>query len=116
MTERFMIDDAGTLIDMNTRNTYDYVTDVVTVLNELNDTVKELTYENTQLDIFITNNHLAYIDLERKNKNLTKQLDYIQNSITEHIKHQKTELGQKALQEVIKDYNEWMLGHKELKE
>ena len=38
MTEnkRFMIDDTGTLIDMNTRNTYDYVSDVVNVLNDLN--------------------------------------------------------------------------------
>lgn len=47
---------------------------------------------------------------------LQKELDYIQNSITEHIKHQKTELGQKALKEIIVDYNEWMLGHKELGE
>ena len=41
-----------------------------------------------------------------------KQLEYIQNSISEHIKHQKTEIGKNALKEIIQDYNEWMLGHK----
>ena len=48
--------------------------------------------------------------------NLKKQLDYIQNLINEHIKHQKIELGQKALQEIIQDYNDWLLGHEEVKE
>lgn len=42
MTERFMIDDCGTLIDMNNRNTYDYVSDIVTLLNELNEENKQL--------------------------------------------------------------------------
>ena len=51
-------------------------------------------------------------DLTAENKQLKQQLDYIQNSISNAIKHQKTELQQKALKEVIKDYNEWMLGHK----
>lgn len=52
--------------------------------------------------------------VEEENKQLKQQLNYIQNSISEHIKHQKTELGQKALQEIIEDYNEWLLGHKRL--
>lgn len=54
--------------------------------------------------------------LEEKNEQLQQQLNYIQNSISEHIKHQKTELGQKALKEIIEDYNEWLLGHKEVVE
>lgn len=33
MTERYIIDDAGTLIDIQTRNTYDYVSDVCPLLN-----------------------------------------------------------------------------------
>lgn len=37
MIERFIVDDCGTLIDMVTRDTYDYVSDVVTVCNALND-------------------------------------------------------------------------------
>ena len=37
MTERFMVDDCGTLIDMTNRNTYDYVSDVCGLLNELHE-------------------------------------------------------------------------------
>jgi len=36
MTEkRFIVDDCGTLIDMQTRDNYDYVSDVCDLLNEL---------------------------------------------------------------------------------
>lgn len=57
MTERYIIDDAGTLIDLETRNTYDYVSDVCPVLNELvtenkqiKDTIKEAyQIERTEL-------------------------------------------------------------------
>ena len=51
-------------------------------------------------------------ELFEENESLREALEYIQNSITEHIKHQKTELGQKALKEIIEDYNEWIIGHK----
>jgi len=54
--------------------------------------------------------------LAEENEQLKQQFNYIQNSISEHIKHQKTELGQKALQEIIEDYNEWLLRHEEVKE
>jgi hypothetical protein len=37
MTERFMVDDCGTLIDMHTRDTFDYVSDVCDLLNELSE-------------------------------------------------------------------------------
>ena len=42
MTEnkRFMVDTAGTLIDMETRNTYDYVSEVVDLLNDLTNEIK----------------------------------------------------------------------------
>ena len=38
--ERFIVDTAGTLIDMETRNTYDYVSDVVDLLNNFNNEIK----------------------------------------------------------------------------
>ena len=47
MTKRFIIDDCGTLIDIQTRNTYDYVSDVCPLLNQL---VKE----NKQIRNIIT--------------------------------------------------------------
>ena len=38
--EQFIVDDAGTLIDMETRNTYDYVSEVVDLLNDLTNEIK----------------------------------------------------------------------------
>ena len=42
MTERFIIDDAGTLIDMQTRDAFDYVSDVCGLLNELTEENKHI--------------------------------------------------------------------------
>ena len=55
-------------------------------------------------------------ELEKENEQLKLQLDYIQLSITEAIQHSKTELEQDALKKVIENYNEYMLGHKEVSE
>ena len=52
MTERFTVDDAGTLIDMQTRETYDYVSDVCPVLNEL--TEENNRIKNTIQDMIQT--------------------------------------------------------------
>ena len=60
-----------------------WVEQLVDLLNQLND-------ENEF-------NKLKILYLTRENKALKKELDFIQNSITESIKHQKTELAQKAL-------------------
>jgi hypothetical protein len=65
MTERFIIDDAGTLIDMQTRNTYDYVTDVCPVLNQLSE-------ENKQIRNIIT--ELYQTEKTQIGKNTLKQL------------------------------------------
>ena len=40
--ERFIVDTAGTLIDMETRNTYDYVSDVVDLLNGQQEYIQSL--------------------------------------------------------------------------
>ena len=50
-------------------------------------------------------------ELYNKSERTTEQLDYIQNSITNALEHQKTKIGEKALREVIKDYNTWIAGH-----
>lgn len=49
MTERYIIDDAGTLIDIETRNTYDYVNEVCELLNELATKCSQLKNENEEL-------------------------------------------------------------------
>lgn len=46
MSERFIIDDCGTLIDMETRDTYDYVEEVCPVLNIHEEQIKELKQRN----------------------------------------------------------------------
>lgn len=42
MTEKWIVDDAGTLINMVTRNHYDYVEEVVDVLNKLSEENEQL--------------------------------------------------------------------------
>ena len=42
MAKQWIVDDAGTLINMETRETYDYVSDIVDELNEKEERIKEL--------------------------------------------------------------------------
>ena len=49
MTERFIVDDVGTLIDMRTRETYDYVSDVCPVLNKLSNENEQLKQQISKL-------------------------------------------------------------------
>ena len=44
-----MVDDAGTLIDMHTRDTFDYVSDVCDLLNEQHETIQRLKQNITEL-------------------------------------------------------------------
>ena len=104
--------------------------EVNNILNEQDKEIKSLKKENEQLKLKnkglkseltihktdIQHSTIIINELHDKNKQTKEELDYIQNSISNAIKHQKTELGVKALQEIIADYNEWMLGHKEAKE
>lgn len=53
--KRFIVDDAGTLIDTQTRDTYDYVSDVCELLNglheinlQLNSEVRILRYKRSK--------------------------------------------------------------------
>ena len=46
---RFMVDDAGTLIDMESRDTFDYVSDVCPLLNAFNEENEQLKSENKRL-------------------------------------------------------------------
>ena len=57
MTDRFIIDDAGTLIDIETRNTYDYVSEICPILNELVTENKQI--RNTITEMY--NNERTYI-------------------------------------------------------
>jgi hypothetical protein len=49
MIEKWLVDDAGTLINIETRNTYDYMEDIVDILNKLENKVNWQERETTEL-------------------------------------------------------------------
>lgn len=59
-TERYMIDDAGTLIDKKNCTCYDYLEEILPILNQQENRIKELEQENKMLKITISRNE-AYI-------------------------------------------------------
>ena len=98
MTERFIIDDCGTLIDIVTRNTYDYVSDVAPLLNALAE-------ENEQLK---TDNNAYLQDIEvykEKNTELQLRNDRQANSLDELYNLIEKE-DWEALQQIIQDFKD----------
>ena len=88
MTEkRYIIDDAGTLIDMQTRETYDYVSDVCELLNNLND-------ENEQLKQHIQT-------LQKQIKRLENDNIQTYTLIKEALANERTQLGQSVLKQLL---------------
>ena len=51
-TERYMIDNCGTLIDKKTCQTYDYLEDILPILNQQENRIKELQAELQNLQTF----------------------------------------------------------------
>ena len=87
MNNRFIFDDAGTLIDMETRNTYDYVDEVIDILNQQNNTIK--TYKTGNILLKTTLN---------KYKNENQQ---IRNTITEMYNNERTYIGKSTLKQLL---------------
>jgi hypothetical protein len=87
MTERFIVDDAGTLIDMETRNTYDYVDEVIDILNQQNNTIK--TYKTGNILLKTTLN---------KYKNENQQ---IRDTIKEMYNNERTYIGKSTLKQLL---------------
>lgn len=69
-TNRFIVDDAGTLIDMVTRETYDYVSDICPVLNQQNNDNETLMQRNTELGERLTMKEKQIADIKRTIKQL----------------------------------------------
>ena len=81
MTKRFIIDDAGTLIDMQTRDTFDYVSDVVNLFNELVEENEQLrTKSNAYIQDIETykeeNTHLKLENEQLKDKYNEQSVEY----------------------------------------
>lgn len=95
MTERFIIDDAGTLIDIRTRETYDYVSDVLPILNKLNNEIIYLNEENAKLLSERINDFEQFEEtvdfcekLKKENEKLKMELYYDGDSVCNICKHQ----------------------------
>jgi hypothetical protein len=88
MTERYIIDDCGTLIDIETRNTYDYVSEICPVLNRYDAILKENEdIIDKQSDRIIT---------------LANENTKIKNTIAEAYQNERTSLGKSVLKQLIK--------------
>ena len=87
MTDRFIIDDCGTLIDTYNRNTYDYISDIVPLLNEQEKTFKRFNDKITEL--------------HWENHQLTTQMETIKNTIEEAYQTERTELGRSVLKQLL---------------
>ena len=80
MTDRFIIDDAGTLIDMQTRNTYDYVSEICPVLNRYDAILK-------------TKNETIKFHVDGYNK--------VIQTIKEAYANERTALGKSVLKQLL---------------
>ena len=82
MTEkRFIIDDAGTLIDIETRNTYDYVSEICPILNRYDAILKT------------------------KNETIKFHVDGYNNvidTIKEALANERTEIGKNVLRQLMR--------------
>lgn len=84
MAEKWMVDDAGTLINMETRDTYDYMEDIVDTLNKLsNENISlKLTYAKCR-DCKHANEYVpdyAYPYIIPKCELNVKEIDYDTNA------------------------------------
>ena len=85
MTERFIIDDCGTLIDIETRNTYDYVSEICPILNRYDAILKT------------------------KNETIKFHVDGYNNvidTIKEALANERTHIGQNVLKQLLNNIGE----------
>ena len=80
MSERYMIDDAGSLIDMETRDSYDYVSEIVDILNSKDDIICALNKrlsESLPMWVFekVINRRIEATDNEDIKKELKELLE-----------------------------------------
>jgi len=85
MTDRYIIDDAGTLIDIETRNTYDYVSEICPILNRYDAILK-------------TKNETIKFHVDGYNK--------VIQTIKEAYQNERTSLGKSVLKQLLNNIGE----------
>ena len=102
MTEKWIVDDAGTLINMSTRNHYDYMEEVVDVLNNLSEENEQLKKELTKFKEW--ENYVGDIKREELDR-VFKMSIYELADAFEYYKKRIKEL-QQTIDTIAKDYEE----------
>ena len=85
MTDRYIIDDAGTLIDIETRNTYDYVSEICPILNRYDAILK-------------TKNETIKFHVDEYNK--------VIDTIKESLARERTHIGRNVLKQLLNNIGE----------
>ena len=82
MTERFIVDTAGTLIDIETRDTFDIVEEVCPLLNEKEETITRLKKD---FDSCSHNWALMYDEAKNKVEELSKENEQLKQYIYDNL-------------------------------
>ena len=100
--KRFMIDDCGTLIDMHTRDTFDYVSDVCDLLNEQHETIQRLKQNITELlsvdieeELLKENEQLKQFPVKLENR-----IQKLQEDLQKLTEMDKSDLNPQAIEDV----------------
>lgn len=62
--KRFIVDDCGTVIDVQTRDTFDYVSEVVDLLNEQHERIQDQKRQLDELDGLLNEFEVTFEELE----------------------------------------------------
>ena len=100
--ERFMVDTAGTLIDMVTRDTFDYVGDVVGLLNGYDKENEQLRKDCT---VLICHNQ----DYRKENEQLKHKLKSLNDNFN-HLKRLFDEIEEPISDELLAEYSRIVVG------
>ena len=121
--KRFMLDDAGELIDLNNHKFVDYGEECCNLLNEQHETIQrlnqnvdellsvdieeELLKENEQLkqrinvlDDQITAQGIVIEGYQNRNQKLFDEKEHIKHTIKTMMENERTELGQSVLKQL----------------
>lgn len=123
MSERFMVDDAGELIDLNNHKFIDYGEECCNLLNEQHETIQRLKQnvdellsvnieekllkENEQLqqrinvlDDQITAQAIVIEGYQNRNQKLFDEKEHIKHTIKTMMETERTELGKSVLKQL----------------
>jgi uncharacterized coiled-coil protein SlyX len=100
---RFIVDDAGTLIDMETRDTFDIVEEVCPLLNEQHETIQRLEAQLSHLEYQFTEYRNKLKSLPKNEVKETLQKHYDKSKEYNHIDTERYYIGMGVIKEIAKE-------------